>query len=329
MSSPVSATRVVELACRAPSVHNTQPWHWRVAELDGGARIELWADRTRQLPVADPAGRTLLISCGAALHHARVAAASLGYDVTVARCPDPGRPDLLAVLDLVATGREPATSGELHVLLARRTDRRRFTSWPVPEEHLGALSQAVRRREVQAVPLTTVAERVRVGVLVGRAATAQELDARYAEEQRRWTDRPQSSAFATSDGLIAIGTSGDGVGDRLEAGEVLSELWLHAANDGLSVVPLSQIVGVEETRAALHHDVLGGLLHPQVLVRLGWQEIARSDLPPTPRRPLAEVLEIAAPAPRATSYDVAATATTPHDLPRDVVRPGCSRDRVV
>ena len=49
---------IVELACRAPSVHNTQPWLWR---LDGD-RIELHADRRRQLPVADPSGRNLVIS---------------------------------------------------------------------------------------------------------------------------------------------------------------------------------------------------------------------------------------------------------------------------
>lgn len=291
-SSPPSAARVVELACRAPSVHNTQPWRWRVDEDGDVARVELHADRTRQLPVADPDGRSLLLSCGAALHHARVAAASLGYDVAVTRCPDPGRPDLLAVLDLVANGREPTTSGELHVLLARRTDRRRFTSWPVPDEHLMALARGVSGRDVQAVPLTGVAERVRVGVLVGRAVTVQELDLRYDEEQRRWTDRPQSSAFATADGLIAIGTADDTTQARLEAGEAMSELWLRAAHDGLSVVPLSQVVGVESTRELLQREVLGGLLHPQVLLRLGWQEIGLSDLPPTPRRPVADVLEV-------------------------------------
>lgn len=290
MSSSALALRVVELACRAPSIHNTQPWRWRVHAREAGARLELYADRRRQLAVADPAGRNLVLSCGAALHHARVAAASLGHDAVVDRTADPDRPDLLAVLDLVATGAEPATDGPLHVLLARRTDRRRFTSWPVPEEQLLALARGVTRPDVQAVPLTGLAERIRVGVLVGRAASAQAADRRYAEEQRRWTDRPQSSAFATSDGLVAIATADDSPAAWLGAGEVLSELWLRAAHDGLSVVPLSQVVGVPETRQALHQDVLAGLLHPQVLVRLGWQEIARSDQPPTPRRPLADVL---------------------------------------
>ena len=62
--------------------------------------------------------------------------------------------------------------------------------------------------------------------------------------------------------------------------------------DGLSVVPLSQVIEVEETRAALQLEVLGGLARPHILVRVGWQEISRSQLPRTPRRPVDEILEL-------------------------------------
>ena len=65
MSTPTRALalRVIELACRAPSVHNSQPWHWRVVD---DATIELYADRRRQLQVSDPIGRNLALSCGVA-----------------------------------------------------------------------------------------------------------------------------------------------------------------------------------------------------------------------------------------------------------------------
>src|SRR5678815_5003933 len=75
--------RIIELACRAPSVHNTQPWRWRIR----GAELELHADRSRQLQVGDPQGRNLVISCGAALHHAQVAAGALGWEARVDRVP--------------------------------------------------------------------------------------------------------------------------------------------------------------------------------------------------------------------------------------------------
>src|SRR4051794_22333866 len=62
------------LAVRAPSIHNTQPWRWR---LSGGA-LELIADRSRQLTVADPDGHSLLVSCGAALHLTEIALRAAG-----------------------------------------------------------------------------------------------------------------------------------------------------------------------------------------------------------------------------------------------------------
>ena len=43
---------LIELAARAPSMHNTQPWRFTVT----GQAIELYADASRQL-LEDPAGR--------------------------------------------------------------------------------------------------------------------------------------------------------------------------------------------------------------------------------------------------------------------------------
>ena len=59
---------------------------------------------------------------------------------------------------------------------------------------------------------------------------------------------------------------------------------------GFSVVPLSQVVEVDETRAGLRHDVLGGTAYPLLLLRVGWQAIGRSHLVSTPRRPVDDVL---------------------------------------
>jgi hypothetical protein len=62
-------------AVLAPSGHNTQPWRFRVRANE----VELYADRTRGLPVVDPEDRTLIISCGAALFYLRVAIRHFGY----------------------------------------------------------------------------------------------------------------------------------------------------------------------------------------------------------------------------------------------------------
>src|SRR5262252_4548603 len=83
---------VVAAAVWAPSVHNTQPW-WFSAS---GREISLYADAGRQLPVADPRGREMLISCGAALFTARLALRSLGYVPQTSVLPDPRQPLLVA-----------------------------------------------------------------------------------------------------------------------------------------------------------------------------------------------------------------------------------------
>lgn len=84
------------VACRAPSIANSQPWRWRI----GDETLELRADPSRQLTVAHPQGRLMTLSCGAALHHATVVLAGFGAAATVQRIDDPNDPDLLARLTL-------------------------------------------------------------------------------------------------------------------------------------------------------------------------------------------------------------------------------------
>jgi len=316
--TPVGVVRrLVTLANRAPSVHNTQPWVWRFRD----DRIELYADWTRRLEAADPIGRNLLISCGAALHHLRVAARARGFNAEVTRVADPEDPTLLAQVRLSPAPPSPTAAADLRAIQDRCTDRRRFTSWPVPDERLAQLAAIAEREGGQAAAVTDVSERFRVEMLVSRAHRLQERDAAIAAEAERWIDHdpvdgvpsahlpgrrnvPAShrSRFAlggleddgeeveSGDGLVILYDDDDSPAAWLRAGESLSALWLHAVREGLSVVPLSQVIEVTETREALQHQVLGGLAAPLMLVRVGWQAISRSQLEPTPRRPVRDVL---------------------------------------
>ena len=54
----------LSLATRAPSVHNSQPWRWRVGERS----LHLYSDPDLHLPHTDPDARDLMLSCGAALN---------------------------------------------------------------------------------------------------------------------------------------------------------------------------------------------------------------------------------------------------------------------
>lgn len=62
--SPVDITvitKAVELACRAPSLHNSQPWRWVASH----TTVDLFADPHRVVRSHDSSGREALISCGA------------------------------------------------------------------------------------------------------------------------------------------------------------------------------------------------------------------------------------------------------------------------
>lgn len=307
---------VVIAACRAPSIQNTQPWRWRVAE----GRIDLYADRSRQLRVADPDGRSMLLSCGAALHHARVAAAAGGFATEVERLPSGPDADHLATVHLTPAPVTPEALEAARVLWLRCTDRRRFTTWPVPRERLIQLAGQAGGAGAEAIALTEVAAMLRTALLVGRATAHQQEDDALRGEQRRWlaTDAPnfvprralvgesnEGAAVSTSlaaptgrrrsvsepvmasDGLLVMATEHDNVMARFLAGEALSRMWLAATAGGLSVVPLGQVVEVEETRIALARMIDRV---PQILVRVGWQQIGRHGLGRVPRRPLEEVL---------------------------------------
>jgi nitroreductase len=119
---PDTVEAALELAVRAPSIHNSQPWRFRV----GPDTIALHADPARQLDATDPDGRDRLISCGAALHHLRVALAGLGWLAVTDRLPDPDQPEHLATIEA-----RPRVSTHADLAMAvsiprRRSDRRGY-----------------------------------------------------------------------------------------------------------------------------------------------------------------------------------------------------------
>ena len=321
--TPVQAARaILELARWAPSVHNTQPWSWHLR----GHDLQLRADRTRQLTHSDPEGRNLVMSCGFALHYAVTAAEALGWSTATELLPDHSDPDLLARVSLAPGTPLWDSVAVLHGLERRCTDRRRFTNWPVPPATLRQLANAVREPRVDIVPVTDRLQRWRVELQVDAAMRAQERDAALATEQDRWLDAgpgvgiprdvltdsrdsgdsnlrawphrfehtdpvlPARRQVESSDGLLAAASQGDDPEAWLRTGMAVSGLWLRAHAGGLSVVPLSQVVEVPESRESLAQELFGGSLSPQLLLRIGWQEIGRSDLPRTPRRSVDEIL---------------------------------------
>ena len=173
---PPTATlhRILTRSCRAPSVHNSQPWRWRV----DGVHLTLLADRARQLMRTDPDGRDLVLSCGAALHHLRVAAAGEGYRARVVRNPYGAGDNVLATVELLPGEPTQEAVAAAEVIDRRRTDRRSFSSWPLPEERLTDLVGAAEAQGVRAVAVTDPRLRRRLVEIMVRAAREPPLSTR-------------------------------------------------------------------------------------------------------------------------------------------------------
>lgn len=307
-------------ALRAPSVFNTQPWRWRVS----AGMLDLYADRERQLAVSDPDGRLLILSCGAVLHHARVALAAAGYRTAVARFPEPDNVDLLARIRITGQQRpDPHLIALDGAIPLRRTDRRGFAEQPVPEPAIRSLRAAV---EAEGAFLHEVrpGQMPMLAVATARAAEDELDDPAYRDELHHWTHRPQWSGDGVppatavrpaprrvpvrdhapgDDTVLDPGAGNDrgaayailfGPDDTpiswLRAGEALSALLLTAVLEGLSAAPLSDTIELAWPRT-LMRDLLGGVGEPYLVVRVGIGPNP-ADLAPAPRRTPDDAIEI-------------------------------------
>ncbi|MFE3445151.1 Acg family FMN-binding oxidoreductase [Nocardia sp. NPDC059180] len=307
---------VLALAGRAPSVHNMQPWRWRIA----GSSVQLYLDQDRALPMADPDRRDLILSGGAALHHLSVAFAAMGWATIVHRLPNPDEPDHLAAVTLVG---HRATSQEIEMSAAiqhRRTDRRHYTSWPVPPGYLGLLTERASSlgaivRHVQdsdrdqLVAAARAAARVHaadpdyrfeLAVWSGRHGSLDGVPARNAPTPRAGDELP-ARAFAGPEladpaverdyaELLMLGTSADDRMSRLRAGEALSAVLLTAANIGLATCTLTEPLEVPAQRERMRSRMVNGTCYPQAFIRVGWAPTSNEPIPATPRRPVEELV---------------------------------------
>jgi nitroreductase len=287
----------LELASRAPSVHNSQPWRWTT----GPHTVHLRADLRHWLPVTDADGRDLVLSCGAALHHAQVALAAAGLTADVHRLPDPAEEDHLAAIDLRPGAPATADLDLAAAIPLRRTDRRRYSTWDIPTGFVDEL--IARAAEHGAVLRPVTSARAHLLRAIREADHTQEHTPGYRTETVRWTSGAVDGAgippanlladpIGTGDGtarrfstgtldqdagpeqdgalLVVIGTASDDTLSRLRAGEAASAVMLHATTLGLATCPLSQPLEVGRTRAVVRDQVLGGTLSPQLVIRIGW-----------------------------------------------------------
>jgi len=195
-STPDKVARfVVEAAVQAPSVHNTQPWWFSLAGKGGRSEGELsvHADADRRLPIADPDGREMLISCGAALFTARVALRRIGFVPKVTLLPDPDLPNLVATIAWL----DQAPPGEYEKQLfdevsRRRTHRGGFDDEPLPASLVSALRAEASMEKATLRVMGDDGERGALSGAVEAADFALRLDNARVKEESKWASAPGS-----------------------------------------------------------------------------------------------------------------------------------------
>ncbi|GAB7051619.1 Acg family FMN-binding oxidoreductase [Catenuloplanes indicus] len=311
-----AATVLAEAAATAgfaPSVHNTQPWRWRVLP----DALELYAVPERKVLSIDPAGRLLTVSVGAALHHAVVALEALGLTASVERFDGP---ELLARITPSAPCEvTPAAMRRVQHLRTRRTDRRPTRDEAVAPADLTALQRIVADHGVQ-LHLLVDDQVYELAAAAGRAVEVAVRDPFVQHELDFWKaktlpaeslpETPVQSTVPNRDfgehGRLPIGEGHDnfasygvifGPDDEprtwLRAGEALSAAWLAAAERGIGVLPLSGVIEVDVTRTALRMT-LAELGYPYLVVRLGLPDTEHAGPPATPRMPAAQLIDTSA-----------------------------------
>jgi hypothetical protein len=163
--------------------------------------LELYADRSRQLSVLDPDGRSLLLSCGAALQLAQLGLAAQGWRTDVNRMPEPDRPDLLArIRPLGRTGVDRALIDDLAAARRRYSDRRPFRPEPVADRMVDSLIAAATHDGVYAVAVERPDDRVHLAVAFSWADQVETGDPDYQAELAHWT---RHRGEAAEDGVPA------------------------------------------------------------------------------------------------------------------------------
>ncbi|WP_067833755.1 Acg family FMN-binding oxidoreductase [Nocardia lijiangensis] len=317
--------KAVFLAGRAPSLHNSQPWRWT---FDGSA-LRLFAVPDRLLSATDTSGRQLLLSCGIALDHLRVAMAAAGWRISVARFPNPNNLDHLATITF-----QPAqivTDGDrdrAEAILRRHTDRLPFAA-PAGWSDFEPVLRATFDPTDAVLDVLWDDSRPALAHASEMTASLRRYDSGYHAELHWWTGhtvadagvprealitqeeqtrvdvgrklptstgparRPELSADHSA--ILVLSTDGDTQQEVLRCGEVLSTVLLECTLAGYATCPLTHVTELARSRAVVR-ELTDRSQWPQVLIRVGSAPQPEDERPATPRLPLSEILQFDGPA---------------------------------
>jgi|WetSurMetagenome_2_1015567.scaffolds.fasta_scaffold00502_10 hypothetical protein len=308
-------TFLLNYAILAPSVYNSQPWQFNVSE----GEIQVFADESGRLKVADPDRREQYISLGCALENLIIAAEHFGYNCTVSYFPGPE--DLVATVSLQANSVAPPDSRLFDAITSRQTSRTSYEPRAIIKADLGAIigrcsdqdaaifitdDPALKRSFLD---LTIIADEIlysnvnykselghwlSMGVMGPRG-----LESKIAQMKVVFLDvgpeqiKVDADLINSTPCLGFISTANNDSLSSVKAGRTMERFWLGATAQGISLQPLSQTLETAQTRENLTGLLSGQSgMKPEMGVvqqvfRLGYGQPASEH---STRRPLEDVI---------------------------------------
>lgn len=304
-------TALLQYAILAPSSHNTQPWMFAVSDDE----IRVFVDRERWLRIADPDQRELYVSVGCALENLLVAAARYGYRTRVWYVSEDRADGLAAVVRFDTRGDRPDQRSALfEALPARQTNRRSYDDRPLARDVVTRLYAAIDDDGVQLSLVTEPETARRLQDLLIFAERTQFADPAYRRELGesiglgafgdgwlkarmgglivrrldvgRSAARRDAARLQSAPAMGLLTSLANDRGSQVRAGQAFERLALTATSMGVALQPMSAVLELPLTRAAVA-ELLPEEVFPQHVFRLGYAQRERRR---SPRRPLADVL---------------------------------------
>ncbi|MDD2756209.1 MAG: hypothetical protein PHS80_11860 [Methanothrix sp.] len=312
-SSEEKLTFLLNYAILAPSNYNSQPWLFNVSD----GEIQVLADKSAWLKVADADRREQYISLGCALENLIIAAEHFGYNCSVSYFPGPS--DLMATVSLTAKSSSPSDSNSrlFYAITSRQTNRNPYEPKTISKADLETIKSLCIDPDVGVFITDDSAVKRSFQDLVVMADGILYSDVNYKSELGRWLglgvmgptglqakmaqlavvfldvgpeQTKKDAMLINSTPYIGfISTANNDSVSSVKAGRTLERFWLGATALGISLHPMSQALEAAETKENLTGLLPGSseMRQVQQAFRLGY---AKSTTEHSTRRPLQDVL---------------------------------------